>query len=781
MARNSKSRSNPKKPPLISFNFPGGKSRRISSPKKTASPLKRISPERKMDILGIGLVLFGLLSLVSLITGGEGGLFGAISKLLQQIAGFGAFLLPIVFIVLGIWLVFRNENRLPVISGERLLGIVLLTFNIFTWMHWISGGGWELIKSGSGGGVLGAVFERILALTLGDLGGFVVLLAWSLIALALAFDISIPDLFRNLTHSASKTKDLVSQGVNKISPPKNLSGKDNLKGKTSSPVADGFIPLEDLKRPRISLDSLGRKPEKGGVENIKKDTHVIEPEFNSHPGLQVQSSLSNPLVHLPLLAEMLDQPTKLNFQADLDKNRAKIIEETLQSLGAPSKVVEIHHGPTFTQFCLEPGLLDRRIGPKRVGVNKISNHAGDIALALSVRSVRMETPVPGKSYIGLEVPNSDLELVSLREGMESEAFRKMHGELKFVLGKDVSGKSYSVSLADMPHLMIAGSTGTGKSVCLNSILACYLLQYSPDELKLLLVDPKRVELTNYNGIPHLINPVIVDAEKVPGYLKWLIREMDRRLEEFKSLKVRDISEYNAIQKVKMPYIVLVIDELATLMMLTPVETESALNRLAEMARASGIHIIIATQRPSVDVITGKIKANFPTRISFAVVSGTDSRVGIDKSGADRLVGKGDMLFHSQEMGLPKRLQGVFVADHEIERVVAYWQKVAEERKKQAQAQGIEPGQDYAAFAYQPHIPLKELEMEGEDQMLQKAIEIVRHEERASISLLQRKLSIGYMRAARMVEKLEQMGIIGKPDQGSGVRPVLDFGEDDLKE
>jgi DNA segregation ATPase FtsK/SpoIIIE, S-DNA-T family len=389
----------------------------------------------------------------------------------------------------------------------------------------------------------------------------------------------------------------------------------------------------------------------------------------------------------------------------------------------------------------------------------------------------METPVPGKSYIGIEVPNSDLELVSLREGMESEGFQKTRGDLKFVLGKDVSGRSHIASLGDMPHLLIAGSTGTGKSVCMNSILACLLLQYSPDELKLLMIDPKRVELTNYNRIPHLINPVIVDPDKVPSYLKWLVREMDRRLEEFRNLKVRDITEYNATQKDRMPFIVVAIDELATLMMLSPVETESALNRLAEMARATGIHLLIATQRPSVDVITGKIKANFPTRIAFAVVSGMDSRVGIDKSGADRLVGKGDMLFHSPELGVPKRLQGVFVSDHEIERIVEYWQKMGEEQKRQAQLNG-EPAQiNMPLIATQPEIPLKDLEEGNEDVLIQKAIEVVRLEERASISLLQRKLSIGYMRAARMIEKLEHMGIVGKPEASSGVRPILDFGDE----
>jgi len=314
---------------------------------------------------------------------------------------------------------------------------------------------------------------------------------------------------------------------------------------------------------------------------------------------------------------------------------------------------------------------------------------------------------------------------------------------------------------------------------MNSILTCLLLQYSPDELKLLMIDPKRVELANYNRIPHLINPVIVDAEKAPAYLKWLVREMDRRLEEFHARKVRDIAEYNSTQETKMPFIVVAIDELSTLMMLAPIEIEATLNRLAEMARATGIHLIVATQRPSVKVITGKIKANFPARISFSVVSGTDSRVGIDKSGADHLVGKGDMLFHSPESGKPKRLQGAFISDHEIERIVEYWQKVAEEQKNQAQLKGVPVPLNVNApnFSTQSQIPLNDLPDENEDALLQKAIEVVRQEERASISLLQRKLSIGYMRAARMIENLERLGIVGKPEPSTGIRPVLDFGDD----
>jgi DNA segregation ATPase FtsK/SpoIIIE, S-DNA-T family len=774
VARNTNRKSQNKKTPLISIK-PVNASQSVGrAARKINRTVSRISPERRLDILGISLAFLGLLSLVSLFTGGEGGLFGFISTLLKQIAGYGAFLIPIGLMLTGIWLLFRNEKRLPGVSTERLLCFILLIVNLFTWMHWLSGGGWELVVAGRGGGVLGAIFERILTLTMGDWGGFFVLLAWLLIALVLTFDVAIPDLFRNFSSSARKTRDLLSKGVEKVSDKK--ENQDAGHGSPAPAKLDKavFTPFKEdqksgnalkLSPRRVFVQKMGSFGERAGADKSAE---------TGPQGLQVHRKSSATGIRPPSIGEMLDLPTKMNFQEDLDRNRAHIIEETLESLGATSRVVEIHHGPTFTQFCLEPGLLDKRAGPMRVKVNKISNHAGDIALALSVRNVRMETPVPGKSYIGIEVPNNDLELVSLREGMESETFRKAQGDLKFVLGKDVSGRSATVSLGDMPHLLIAGSTGTGKSVCMNSILACYLLQYSPDELKLLMIDPKRVELTNYNRIPHLINPVIVDPEKVPAYLKWLVREMDRRLEEFRNKKVRDITEYNATQKERMPFIVVAIDELATLMMLSPVETETALNRLAEMARATGIHLIVATQRPSVDVITGKIKANFPTRIAFAVVSGTDSRVGIDKGGADRLVGKGDMLFHSPELGVPRRLQGVFVSDHEIERIVEYWQKVGEEQKHQAQLRGEPVSENTPIYSSQPQIPLKDLQNGDEDALIQKGIDAVRLEGRASISLLQRKLSIGYMRAARMVEKLEQMGVIGKPEPGTGVRPVLDF-------
>jgi len=746
--------------------FPPAKSvrtpkRRITTVQKINRHLRGLSTERKLDILGVGLGLVGLLAGFSLVTGPEEGFFSSIATLLKQLAGYGSFFLPIVLFVIGGWLVLRNENRLPVISVARLIGLLFLTFNVFTWMHWFSGGGWEKAFAGEGGGYLGAVFERFLSSTLGDLGGFVVLFAWFLIGLVLTFDISVPDLFRNLTKTAEKTKDLVNEGTTK------------LVAKKPTRSIDGFTPLDE-----VTIRKATHKPailDANQPQVSKPITPAKETGLDPKVTIQDKTFLN---IRPPLISEVLSLPDKKIKQSNEDQERAAIIEDTLASLGAPSKVVEIHRGPAFTQFCVEPGFINHSRGQTRVRVNTITSFTGDLRLALSARSIRTDL-VPGKPYLGIEVPNKQVELVTLREGMESKSFQKLQNELKFVLGKDVSGVAVSAELSDMPHLLIAGTTGSGKSVCLNSILACFLLQYSPQELRLVLIDPKRVEFTNYNGIPHLLTPVVVNPEKVPGVLRWLINEMERRLEVFRKAKVRNIDEFNTSTPEKMAYIILAIDELANLMALSPLEIETALNQLAQMSRATGIHIILSLQRPSVNILTGKIKANFPARISFQVPAGVDSQVIIDKRGADKLIGKGDMLFQSPNSSEVRRLQGVFVSNEEIQRIIEYWQKAGEHIKQAIQTSQTDLPDTIPASALQAQIPIKEISGDlGEDEYLDKAIQVIRMEERASISLLQRKLEIGYMRAARLINKMEELGIIGKPEPGSGVRPVLDFGDEE---
>ena len=495
-----------------------------------------------------------------------------------------------------------------------------------------------------------------------------------------------------------------------------------------------------------------------------------------------QSSASSIDWELPDYKEILNPAAKAVVRQNIDQERAKVIEETLNSFGAPAHVVEIHRGPTFTQFGVEPDFVQTRNGQMRVRVNKITSLSDDLALALAAPRIRIQAPVPGRRYIGIEVPNEETELVSLREGIQSKSFQRLNAFLKFVLGKDVAGKPVAVDLSTMPHLLIAGTTGSGKSVCINAILSCLLMERTPNELRLVMVDPKRVELTGYNGIPHLLTPVIVDSEKVVGTLQWMSREMDSRYKKFAEVGARNIDDFNSSQPAKLPYIVVVIDELADLMMMAPEETERNLNRLAQLARATGIHVIIATQRPSVDVITGMIKANFPSRISFTVVSGVDSRVVLDQPGAERLMGRGDMLFQAPDAPAPKRLQGVFVSNDEIQRLVKYWIDQAKQLTESDPEIREKMPQKVFPSATITQTPLFDKAPDpDEDPYLNQAIDIVRQEERASISMLQRKLSIGYTRAARLVDRLEEKGIIGEPAGGSGVRPVLDFGDEESEE
>ncbi len=468
--------------------------------------------------------------------------------------------------------------------------------------------------------------------------------------------------------------------------------------------------------------------------------------------------------------DILDKPTEAKLDQDDIERRALLIEEALASYGVEAKVVQINAGPTVTQFGVEPG-WDRRykeikergkngniqmrseeVSRTRVRIDRITSLASDLALALAVSSIRIEAPVPGKSMVGIEVPNTTFGSVDLRSAVETVAFQrvKARSRLAVALGKGAGGDSVAADLGKMPHLLIAGATGSGKTVCLDSIIGCLLLHNSPEDVRLIMVDPKRVELVAFNGIPHLAAPVIVDLDQAINALRWLNREMDRRYRKLAEARARNIDGYNkdCLPEDKLPYIVLVIDELADLMVAAFDEVEHGICRLAQLARATGIHIIVATQRPSVDVITGLIKANFPTRISFAVTSHIDSRTILDTVGAEKLLGRGDMLYMPTEASRPKRLQGSFISDAEIERLVDFWV-----RQRRPAPTFIDLGEGGQAPVGGRTISYPQ------DTLLEEAKRLAQEHEHISSSFLQRRLRIGYPRAARLMEALQQEGLV----------------------
>jgi len=722
----------------------GKTSPKTTTAKKTtvSPPRPHLSPERKRDLWGWGLVVAGLLTLASLLWP-QGTALHPWAVFWRRALGWGLWLFPLWLLAIGLGLIFRERPRFPSLNAERAAGLVILYGAILALLHL------PLLEStraatlahaanGQGGGYVGALLLWLIITTLGKGGAFIMLLAGLVLGLALTLNRPVAVLF-------------------------------------------GWLPWlgKRLRRRWEVYLARRRARAKPKTQPAKTDTTAVSTTtFTASSTDAEQEPAEKPTWVLPDIADMLDEDVSEAYQEEETEARARLIEETLALFNAPAKVVEVLRGPTVTLYGVEPGYVESRKGMTKVRVSKIAALADDLALALSAKRVRIQAPVPGKGYIGIEVPNEQAAPVTLRQVLESDAFRQLKSPLRFALGKDVAGNPVAADLTAMPHLLIAGATGSGKSVCVNSIITSLLLHNTPDDLRLLLVDPKRVELSGYNGIPHLLAPVVVELERVVGALQWVTHEMERRYKLFAKAGARHIAAYNTEAersgREKLPYLVVVIDELADLMMLAPETTERTITRLAQLARATGIHVIIATQRPSVDVVTGLIKANFPARIAFAVASGVDSRVILDQPGAERLLGRGDMLFMAPDAPEPMRLQGVFVSDHEIRRVVNYWRGFGSTDV---------PGIGGVVDAPPPGIPLKQKpiweEMEEEaqpkkpqDPLWEQAIAIVRKEGKASASLLQRRLRIGYTRAARLVDAMEDAEIVGSPHPGSGVRPVL---------
>jgi len=710
-----------------------------------------LSIDRRLDVIGVGLAVVGLLTLLSLISAKRSALTGGLIHFLGLIFGWGIYILPVGLIAIGLWLVLRNFENIPTFSIERVVGVILLYLWLLTLMHAMIAVP-ELAKQsaldGVGGGYIGSLFERALWLGLGPAGALIAMFAWVLIGLTMALDIPIRDLFKWVRPLVNHIREELANHAQTLD-----SDSEAL-----DVQANGYTPMH---RPPVAV----RVPQDG----------------KTPVGIPTTTSSGQPTIEwgLPSIKDILDEGNAAEVNEEFIHQRARLIEETLASFGAPSQVVEINRGPTITQFGVEPLFVETRSGRTRVRVNKISALADDLALALSAPRIRIQAPVPGRGFVGIEVPNEEMTLVALHDILESEPFKRKRTALSFALGRDVAGLPQIATLDNMPHLLIAGATGSGKSVCVNAILTSFLLHNTPNELRLVLIDPKRVELTNYNGIPHLLAPVIVEVDRVVGALQWMTREMDKRYHTFAKIGARNISDYNTRMQLqggkKLPSLVIVIDELADLMMIAPDETERTITRLAQLARATGIHMILATQRPSVDVVTGLIKANFPARIAFAVASNTDSRVILDQPGAERLLGRGDMLYQAPDAPAPVRLQGVFVSDSEIQRLVDFWR---------AQLGVPSPYATAGAPVDAPlpqGVPLKQQELfeemkqeEKGDPVYDEAVNLVRQQGRCSVSMLQRKLRIGYTRAARLVDVMEERGIVSEPRGGTGIRDVLDY-------
>ncbi|MBN1044950.1 MULTISPECIES: DNA translocase FtsK [unclassified Clostridium] len=750
------------------------------------------------DILGIIYMAIGVILAIAIYTS----LAGLLSSLAQNFSylliGVGSYAIPIYLIYFGFQYIKTRGN---VKFGKRFLGILMLVLILILTCAIINiqmmddtnsfGDNIRFIIDNKGslhGGLIAYFICYPLYKFIGAIGTYILFFTLSVISLILIFDINLYDLvivakdkgeklknernvkskfkkevkvldntFVNVVEkdedvpTISKEKDAFLSSVDKkikiLDFMKNDNIKDDVEGEFSSDIenqiTENIVEEKKTTHKKIKLNSEEKQNMSSEIEGNLYQEQDKEDMPYSYPGLELLK---------------INKKLKGSDKKELIENASKL-EEILSNFGVDAKVTQVTKGPSVTRFELQPS--------PGVKVSKIVNLSDDIALGLAASGIRIEAPIPGKAAIGIEVPNSHQVAVFLREVLESKEFINSSKKLAFALGKDISGKCVVGDLSKMPHTLIAGATGSGKSVCINSLIISLLYKYSPNEVKLLMVDPKVVELNVYNGIPHLLIPVVTDPKKAAAALNWAVNEMTKRYKLFAEMGVRNMESYNelfnkGVIQEKLPYIVIIVDELADLMMVCPNDVEDYIGRLAQMARAAGMHLVIATQRPSVDVITGVIKANIPSRISFSVSSQIDSRTILDSSGAEKLLGKGDMLYYPVGESKPLRVQGCFISEEEVEQVISfikssqgtsnYEEEIIEHINNEAQSSISENGDDV-------------------DELLNDAINAVIEYEQASTSFLQRKLRIGFNRASRIMDQLEERGIISEKD-GSRPRRIL---------
>jgi S-DNA-T family DNA segregation ATPase FtsK/SpoIIIE len=689
------------------------------------------------DAFGVAFIAFALMSALAAWGWTEGFLLTPFAIFLRIWFGWGTLLIAFGIGYFGYTLLRRERSDVRWIRLIALEIAALLTLGLFAVF-----GGNDLFRAEAGmdGGRLGWGLVTLLWQSMGAILGSLVLFVLWLLAAATGFGFWEKLEGWLLRFSGEEAPVVVSM-----------------------PEPETVV-VEELPKPAAA----------------KKKAPALPPEFRT----QLKSSSKKeekpvkPLPRgddLPPLSILLGDNATRTDERTINQT-AGLIMKTLSEFGIPATVIGYRVGPSVTQFAVQPGFIKRPgtddvdAQQMKVRVAQIAALEKDLTLALSAQRLRIEAPVPGKPYVGIEVPNSQSTVVRMKGLLESETFYKVGAPLVIGLGRDVSGNPLVADLARMPHLLIAGSTGSGKSVCITSIAACLAMNNTPEELRMVMIDSKMVELIRFNGLPHLFGKVETNLNRILGVLRWVVVEMEHRYRLLESAHARDLTSYNKKLSRKadaqpLPRIVVLIDELADLMMSAPDQTEHNLVRLAQMARATGIHLVVATQRPSTDVVTGLIKANFPARLAFAVASGIDSRVILDYTGAESLLGRGDMLFLNPEVGNPVRAQGVLITDMEIERIISHWQK-----QSSSSVVEVPPWEKL----------LQEPDENEDDGLVEQAISIVRHQQRASASMLQRRLRIGYPRAARLLDQLEEMGVVG-PSQGGGKERDVLVSEDDLND
>jgi len=711
-----------------------------------------------IEAAGILLTGIALVTLLSLLSFSRGTLTGKWLDLLRQGFGWGTYFVPVGLGALGLWLFLVGFGRQIRVPLETLLGTLLLFLGSLGLLHYFATDPQAVALSGGGGGHLGWLISRALIGALGDIGAILTLLTILIVGLIALFSISITNAFRyflTLWHKLVDWYRFHSAAIRDVAPPegwRDVAPPDRWRDVASPPKDESLA-----ARLMVRTEEQGRRPTAPATTSPLAEHGLLFPRVVGDAKEW----------RLPSLEDILESGVEQELSQAEIRYKVRVIEETLASFGVPCKVVEVNQGPTITQFGLEPGFIERkdRLGRHRrvkVKVSRITSLVSDLSLALAASPIRVEAPVPGRPLVGIEVPNTSTSLVSLRSVIDSKAFRSIDSKLRIALGQDVAGQPVAADLAQMPHLLIAGATGSGKSVCIKSITACLLLNNTPDDLRLIMIDPKMVELASFNGLPHLLVPVVIEVERVVVTLRWVTREMKRRYRLFSKVGARTIAMYNQMMasrgKDSLPHIAILIDELADLMMVAPEEMERSICRIAQLARATGIHLVIATQRPSVDVVTGLIKANFPARISFAVTSQVDSRVILDTRGAEKLLGRGDMLYSASDSSKLIRLQGCFVSDEELERMVRFWRVKIDWIVPQPEGPAPWHGVVFVE--------------EGTDKLLEEAIELARGRERISTSFMQRRLHIGYPRAARLIDFMEERGIVGPAESAARSRKVL---------